>query len=200
MRPRAIALVAGLALVLGGALAGCSSSDGIAGQFKGDQSNYVSGDGSTVEIAPADRKAAVNWSATAIDGSTISSRALAGSVYVVNFWYAGCPPCRAEAKDLEAVYGEVKDEGVQFVGVNTEDGASTAQAFLDDHGITYPTVLDRGDNTVHLAFARTGVPPNAVPTTIVVDRDGRVAARISGELQDRSILSSMIDTVLQEKK
>ena len=115
-----------------------------------------------------------------------------GEITVVNFWYAGCPPCRVEAPDLVELSGDL--EGVNFVGVNIRDQEAVARTFEEEFGIEYPSILDERLNTVQLAFAGE-VAPNAVPTTIVLDTEGRVAARISGIVRDPSILRAMIETV-----
>ncbi len=195
MRAKAL-MPAALAFAL--LVTGCGSGDPLAEQFgSGGNQNYIAGDGSEVELVPAERGQPVEFEGETTDGGTISSDELAGQVYVVNFWYASCPPCRAEAADLEAVYQQFADEGVRFVGVNTFDDLATAQAFERGHGVTYPSVLDAERNRVQLAFAG-DVPPNAVPTTLVIDREGRVAARISGRIQAPSILKAMIERVLEE--
>jgi thiol-disulfide isomerase/thioredoxin len=112
----------------------------------------------------------------------------------MNFWYAGCAPCRAEAPDLVALQAEHKT--VQFVGVNVRDSAATALAFDKNFGITWPSIIDSQNGTVMLAF--TGiVTPQAVPTTIVIGKDGKVSARILGRI-DKSILSTLIKTAIAE--
>lgn len=180
------------------ATSGCSSNDNLANQFKsGDSKNYIAGDGTVSEFAAADRKEAVSWQGVVEDGSVLSSQNLSGVVTVMNFWYAGCAPCRAEAKDLEAMYREFLPNKVQFVGVNVRDTAGTAQAFERAFGVTYPSIIDNNSGSVVLAF--TGVvSPQAVPTTLVIDRQGRVAARVLGRMQP-SILKAMIQRVVSEK-
>jgi peroxiredoxin len=179
-------------------LTGCASgSDPLAGFGSGTNQNYISGDGTELELSPDQRGEPVEFEGETSDGETLSSEDLAGDVTVVNFWYAGCPPCRAEAADLEATFQKFTDDGVRFVGVNTYDDGPTAEAFERTYGITYPSILDAQRNRVQLAFAG-DVPPNAVPTTLVLDRDGRVAARISGRIGAPSILESMIQRVLDE--
>ncbi len=114
-----------------------------------------------------------------------------GKVLVVNFWYAECGPCRLEAKDLNKV-SEATTDTAAFLGVNTRDSAANADAFVRTFGVPYDTVLDVEDNSVQLAFAdRTA--PNATPSTIVLDPEGRVSARILG-LVDTSTLTTLIAT------
>jgi thiol-disulfide isomerase/thioredoxin len=186
--------LAAVALVL--VLAGCTTSEPLADQYSdGTGEGYISGDGAFTEIAESKRDAPVEFSGETVGGDELSSEDLAGEVYVVNFWYAACPPCRAEAPDLKALSEEYTD--VPFVGVNTSDTAEFAATFESTNGIEYPSILDAQTAAVQLAFSG-AVAPNAVPTTLVVDREGRVAARISGLIRDRSILASMIDSVLAE--
>jgi thiol-disulfide isomerase/thioredoxin len=116
----------------------------------------------------------------------------------VNVWYAGCAPCRVEAPLLQQVSEEVADEGVAFVGVNVRDQAATAASFEDDFGITYPSIVDVNDGGAQFAFAG-DVPPAAVPTTIVLDKQGRVAARILGQLTDASILEAIVRDLVAEQ-
>ncbi|CAN5601117.1 TlpA disulfide reductase family protein [soil metagenome] len=189
-------LLVGLVAVL--ALAGCTA-DPLAEQYQdGSGQGYISGDGAYTEIEPADRDDPIEFSGTDENGDTISSEALAGEVFVVNFWYAGCPPCRTEAPDLAALATEYTD--VPFVGVNTIDTVENATTFATKFGIPYPSIIDATTASVQLAFAGAGaVAPNAVPTTLVMDREGRVAARISGLIRDKSILASMIDRVVAEE-
>ena len=188
-------LLAVAAVVL--ALAGCTA-DPLAEQYAdGSGQGYVSGDGAYTEIPAADRGDAIEYEGTTENGDTVSNDDFAGRVYVVNFWYAGCAPCRVEAADLKAVSEEYTD--VPFLGVNIFDTSENAITFAKAHGIEYPSIIDAQTNAVQLAFAGQGaVAPNAVPVTLIIDREGRVAGRISGLIQSRSILTSMIDTVVAE--
>jgi peroxiredoxin len=172
------------------ALTGCTQ-DKLADQYReGSGKNYIAGDGSITEVAIANRGEAISFTATDLDGNTISSTDFAGKVVVVNFWYAGCAPCRAEAKDLEKVHAQFADKDVVFLGVNVRDGADTAKTFNSTFGVTYPSVTDL-EGKVQLAFS-SSVAPNAVPTTLVLDTTGRVAARILGRLASDTILSTLI--------
>jgi len=187
------AVVAGLALVT----VSCSTpNESLAQQYEnGSEEGYISGDGSTVEIPAANRDEPVTFEATLDTGETVSSSDFDGSVYVVNFWYSSCPPCRLEAPDLVQLSAEYTD--VPFLGVNVSDTAETSRTFATEFSVPYASVVDAKTAGVQLAFAGS-VPPNAVPTTLVVDRDGRVAARISGLIRDPSILAAMMDSVIAE--
>jgi len=186
-----------VALALALLLSGCAN-DPLAEAYRdGTTENYISGNGVYEEIPTAERAAPVEFDGVSDEGGAVSSENYAGEVYVVNFWYAGCPPCRAEAPDLEALAQEYSADNVRFLGVNVYDQADTARAFARTYSVSYPSIIDTNDVTVQLAFAST-VAPNAIPTTLVMDREGRVAARYSGQL-DKSILASMIDRVLEEE-
>ena len=178
-------------------LAGCSS-DPLADQFRaGDNKNYIAGDGTVTEFAAENRPIAKPWGGVTESGAELTSDQLAGVVTVVNFWYAACAPCRAEAPDLVALAEEYADDGVQFVGVNVRDSAETALAFDRRFGVNFPSILDAQSGSVMLAF--TGVvTPQAVPTTLVIDSDGRIASRVLGRVE-KSILGTLIDTVLEER-
>ena len=177
-------------------LAGCAA-DPLAEQYAaGDNKGYIAGDGSVVEIPPAERGDPIEYVGTTEDGAALGSTDYAGRVTVVNFWYAACAPCRLEAKDLEATYQKYLPQQVGFVGVNVRDQPATARGFAETFGVTYPSLVDT-DGGVQFSFAGE-VAPNAVPTTIVLDREGRVAARILGRVLELSILNSLIDTVLEE--
>lgn len=177
---------------------GCSS-DPLAEQYReGSNKGYIAGDGSVMEIAASDREEPVEFSGTTESGDDVSSEDFAGDVVVVNFWYASCAPCRAEAPLLDEVYQTHENDDVDFIGVNLRDQAGTAASFNETYGVNYPSIIDVNSGSVKLAFADT-VPPNSVPTTIVLDKQGRVAARILGAIEDTSILDTIVGDLLKEK-
>jgi thiol-disulfide isomerase/thioredoxin len=186
---RALTVVAAATLL---ALAGCTAQDGIAGQ---DGGGYISGDGSVLTVPVASRDDVGTWGGETVDGDTIDRADLDG-VVVLNFWYAGCPPCRDEAGDLEEVAVEYADR-ITFLGVNIRDSGPTAASFEAEFGVTYDSILDATTRDVLLAFAG-DVPPSAVPTTLVLDSEGRVAARIAGRIPSAGTLADLIDDVLAE--
>ena len=188
-----VALAAASALVL----AGCSS-DPLAEQYReGSNKGYIAGDGTIAEFPADERGEPIAFEGETIEGETLDSADLAGEVTVVNFWYAGCAPCRAEAPMLQQVFEEFDGNGASFVGVNVRDQAATAASFEQNYGITYPSIVDANDGDVQYAFAG-DVPPAAVPTTLVLDAEGRVAARILGQLKDASILETIVRETLEE--
>jgi thiol-disulfide isomerase/thioredoxin len=218
MRPRAgLTMLTALAAASALLLSGCTS-DPLADQYReGSGKNYIAGDGTISEYAADQRGEPIAFSGETVEGEAFDSADALGDVTVVNFWYAGCAPCRVEAPILEEVSqgfaseagdaadsdaadsaAAAADSGVTFVGVNVRDQAGTAASFEKAYGVTYPSILDVESGSAQLAFAGP-VPPAAVPTTIVLDREGRVAARILGQLTDASILESIIDGLLAEQ-
>ncbi len=151
------------------------------------------------EYSPA--TSVVHFSGKTITGRTFDSSAYRGKVLVVNFWYAGCGPCRAEAPEMVAVAKQFAGQGVQFIGVNVRDQAGQAAPFQTTFGVPYPSILDVDGGAVQLAFSATNaVKPNAIPTTVVLNAQGRITATVLGELQSTSILSSLIDTAKTGKR
>jgi peroxiredoxin len=195
-RTRGVALAIPL-VIAALALAGCAS-DPLAEQYaSGTNQNYISGDGSVKVIAPADRGDPVTFEAKTDTGDTVSSSDYAGEVLVINFWYAACPPCRVEAPDLAALAKNFDGNGASFLGVNVRDQAATARTFESEVGIEYPSVIDANEGNMQLAFAGT-VAPNAVPTTLVIDKKGRVAARFLGLIEAPSTLKTIITETIAE--
>ncbi|WP_136088992.1 TlpA family protein disulfide reductase [Auritidibacter ignavus] len=190
------AVLGGLTAVLvAPVLAACSSTDPLAEQAgNADGKNYIAGDGSVLEISPEDRGEPIEFTSTTFDGTPVSTEDFAGSPVMLNFWYAACAPCRVEAPDLAALHEEFGDR-VAFYGVNVRDTAGTAEAFERNFEITYPSLEERSGEV--LLSLSDFVPPQAVPTTLVLDSQTRVAARILG-IAERATLRSLIDTVATE--
>lgn len=191
---RALALAAALA-VLGGGLTACSSdADTVAAQAKqGDNKGYVAGDGTIEQIAPAQRTTSISVSGTTLDGEALDTADYRGKVVVLNTWGSWCPPCNAEAPDLQKVWESVRDKGVQFVGVDLREGAAGGLAFQRRYAISYPSLRwDGGAVIVQMKGKAT-----ATPTTLVIDRQGRLAGRISGRA-DASTLTGLVHDILGE--
>jgi thiol-disulfide isomerase/thioredoxin len=168
-------VVIAAAVALG--LAGCGG--GAIGQDTPQSSgqNFVSGTGTTVFKAGS-RPMAPDISGRTLAGQHLSLASYRGSVVVLNFWGSWCAPCRAEAPVLAALATRLRSRGVRFVGIDIQDEPPNAQAFMRTFQVTYPSLNDPGDELA-LAF-RSTVPPAAIPTTLVIDRGGRIAARVLG--------------------
>ena len=195
---RSFALAAGIIASLA-AVSGCSSSsDGLAATYgEVAEQDYFSSDGAFSFFASANRGNPITFAGVTDMSGPWSSADHIGDPIVVNFWFAGCPPCRLEAKDLAALHEEFVGDGVQFIGVNILDQPETAITFAREFGIAYPSLMDVETGSVRLAFAGEA-SPNAVPTTVVLDRDHRVAARVNGLITDVGLLQTMINDVLAE--
>ncbi|MFJ6678554.1 TlpA family protein disulfide reductase [Microbacterium sp. NPDC091382] len=198
MRRRILAALAAVTLVAG--LAACSSeNDNLSDLYReGNTQGFISSDGRVETIPAAQRGEALSFTGTDVDGAKVSSTDFTGDVLVLNFWYAACGPCRAEAPVLEQTYQDTKGEGAHFLGVNIYDGPEQATSFDETYKITYPSILARGDVDLKLAFAD-WTSLQAAPTTLVVDREGRVAARLFGQLPDATTLRDLVDDALAEK-
>lgn len=180
-----------LALVIGALLlSGCAGEP--TGSAPEDGSGFVGGDGSIVVIDAGDRTAAPDIRGSTVQGEPFDLADYRGDIVVLNVWASWCAPCRAEAPDLQEVWTEVEGDGVQFVGLNTRDSTVAAQGFIDTMGVTFPSVAD-SDGRLQLLFADS-LPPQAIPSTLIIDRDGRVAARALGKVS-ASTLRGLIDEV-----
>ena len=174
---RLLLAVAAVALV-----AGCSTgTDAVA---QGGTFQFVSPGGKT-EIfydPPSDRGALGELSGPDLmtEGKTTSLSDYEGDVVVLNVWGQRCGPCRGEADDLEKVYEATKASGVEFLGINVRDESQTAaQDFVVSNNVTYSSIYDPPMRTL---TALGGVPTSVIPTTIVLDRQHRVAAVFLREL------------------
>jgi thiol-disulfide isomerase/thioredoxin len=188
----AVALIAVLAL------SGCAS-DSLAKDYGNGGANYTDGSGVPVQIPADKRTKVIDFTGTTVDGKTFTASESRGSVTVVNFWYANCAPCRAEAPFLQGLYEKYQSDGVKFIGVNIFDQPAGALSFEKTYKITYPSVMDVDSGAARVAFAG-AVAPTATPTTFVLDAKGRIAARIVGQLESKSILNTLISDTLAESK
>ena len=191
---RATAVVATvLAVVVAGPLAACSPDSGqsVAGQ------GYIAGGGTVAQMAAGDRDEPVSFTGRTLDGARFDVRDHRGEVVVVNVWGSWCPPCIAEAPDLQEVWAQTEPEGVQFVGIDVRDNEDAARAHERRFGITYPSIDDPSGST--LLQLRGSLPPRAIPSTLVLDRRGRVAARVLGQVR-ASTLRALLSDALGEAR
>jgi len=151
-----------------------------------NEQSFIAGNGVATFIPQADRKAAPAISGPTLDGGSFT--AIAGKVLVLNVWASWCSPCRAEAPALQEL--SMKHPEVQFLGVLTRDSLVAARAFVERFGIQYPSLVD---DAILLKF-HGQLTPNAIPTTLIIDTQGRIAARVSGEVT-YSALEDLIEKV-----
>jgi len=171
-------------LVLAFALTACGG-----GGSSTSEESFVSGDGSTTFIKISDRKIAPAITGMTLSGDNYTYKK--DRIAVVNVWASWCSPCRAEAPTLVALANKYTD--VAFIGILTRDNPANAEAFERRFNIPYPTVID---DSILLGF-KGSLPANAIPTTVILDKSGLVAARISG-VGTVASLSKLIEKVSAE--
>lgn len=157
--------------------------------------SVAAGNRTVTEYAPEDRGEPVTLSGTGLTGEAIDIAAWRGDVVVINVWGSWCAPCREEAPILAATSAAYADQGVRFVGINVRDNSAAAIAFEESYGISYPSIDDSNGKAL-LSLAE-HLPGAGVPVTLLLDRDGRPAARVLGAVQE-STLTALVDTVLAE--
>jgi thiol-disulfide isomerase/thioredoxin len=182
-------VLAGVLAVL--ALSGCSDSS----LSSGGEQGFVSSDGVVTVLETADRAAPVGEVAgETVDGEPVDLADFRGDVVVLPVWGSWCGPCRKEAPMLAEAARDLQDDGVRFLGINNRDyDQASARRFAESFDLPYPSVYDPDGNTL-LSFRGT-LPPLAVPSMVVVDEEGRVAARMLGEVE-RSTLYGVLEEVL----
>ena len=166
-------------------LSGCAGG----GLSAANENSFISGSGIATYVDKSERK-----SAPTLSGQTLTSGAIAlepKKVTVVNVWASWCAPCRAEAPVLQEF--SINYPEVQFAGILTRDNISSAQAFYENFNLSYPTFVD---DSLLLGFGGSLIP-NAIPTTLIIDKEGRVAVRISGEVTVAG-LRKMLEKVLSD--
>lgn len=163
-----------VSLAFGVALTACGTGDDAVSQ--GDTFQFVSPGGQTViTYDQADRKHIADVSGDDLTSGkllSLSDPQFADKAVVINVWGSWCGPCRGEAAALEQVYEQYKSQGVNFLGINLRDNQQSAQDFVDDRHVGYPSIYDFAG----ASLAALTTPTSVVPTTIVLDRQHRPAA------------------------
>ncbi|MGC4810479.1 TlpA family protein disulfide reductase [Micromonospora sp. DT228] len=175
-----------LAVVAAVALVGCTSS-------KGQEKTCTTTTDGIFECAPDQRSAPPKLAGELLDGGGYDVSQARGQVVVLNFWGSWCAPCRAEADDLEATYQATKGSGVTFLGANVSDERDKAKAF-EKGRVTYPSLFDPSSK---LAL-NLDIPPNFVPATVVLDREGRIAVVIRAAVKQEG-LQPIVERIAAEK-
>jgi peroxiredoxin len=189
-RRAALSITLGAALVT---LSACKSSNDELAQQAGSNQGYISGDGVVTQLGEGDRGKPLDLEFTDLDGKQHSLAEYRPKAVVINLWYAACPPCRKEAPDLVAV-SQKFEKDVVFLGVNVRDQAPAAKSFIDTFKVPYANMIDTDGAMVSLLSSI--LPPQATPSTVVLDAQGRAAARIVGA-SESSTLRGVIEDVLK---
>lgn len=194
----AAVLAALLLAVLTGLMTGCTGGGDTLQDAAGNSDNrgYVPGSGAIERLPASSRNAPLSLSGTTLDGKAWSLADQRGKVVVVNVWGSWCAPCEQEMPHLQSVWSAMSKSGqpVRFIGVNVRESYETAAAAARRYGLTYPSLADDGGRTVLALQGKAA----ATPTTLVLDRSGRIAARVSGPVTGPTTLRDLINDVVAE--
>ncbi|MFD9464453.1 TlpA family protein disulfide reductase [Streptomyces sp. NPDC060027] len=161
-------------------------------------SGFVAGKDGISTVAKSERVAIPDLSGKTVDGKQLDVADYKGKVVVLNVWGSWCPPCRAEASNFVKVAKETASQGVQFVGINTRDASTAlAKAFEKEQGVTFPSLYDPTGKLM-LRFKKGTLNPQTIPSTLIIDRDGKIAARTLQALSEQK-LHEMLDPIVAEK-
>jgi thiol-disulfide isomerase/thioredoxin len=190
LRRTAVRTAAALTAML--ILAACAGTGADEQTRSAGQVGYPDVPRNLTRVPPDQRKELPTISGPALGSNqTISTQEFRGKVVVINVWGSWCPPCRKEAPDLQAASVETKDIA-QFVGITSKDyDPAPAQAFVRSFKITYPSIYDP-TGKVLLAFAGK-LPPSAIPSTMIIDREGRLAVRVLSEVSKITLVDMIND-------
>jgi thiol-disulfide isomerase/thioredoxin len=176
--PARIAMGAAVAALVGLGTAGCDSGQIAADVPQSSGQSFVGHSYESTFYQVGQRPKAPTVSGTTVTGQRLNLDTYRGKTIVLNFWGSWCDPCRAEAPALGTLARQLQPDGVRFVGVDIRDEPDAALAFMQNFNVGYPSLNDPNDE-IALEFQST-VPPSAIPTTLIIDRSGRIAARIVG--------------------
>ncbi|MEU6739549.1 TlpA family protein disulfide reductase [Streptosporangium sandarakinum] len=168
-------------------VSGCAGNEG--SQPQAGDTRFVAGDGKITMFDASSRKAAPAVEGETLEGGRATLAAHRGKVVVLNFWASWCAPCRAEAPVLKDIAAKTKDSGVEFMGIDFKDRKADALAFERGQQTGYPSIFDQ-PGKIALSFQGT-VPPAAIPSTLIIDRQGRIAARALGAVKYADLLATV---------
>jgi len=192
----AAALVA-LGVIAMAGLAACSTGNDAA--VYGGSFTFVSPGGQTEFSYPVDQRGTVgdlSGPDLANKDATVALSDYAGKVVVVNFWGSWCGPCRAESDELNTAAAALAGQGVQFLGVNVKDTRDAGADFLNSKQVGYPSIFDPSMRTL---LSIRGYPSGSIPSTIVIDRQGRVAHVWLEEISNPDQLISTVSQIAAEQ-
>ncbi|QNE19202.1 TlpA family protein disulfide reductase [Kribbella qitaiheensis] len=188
LRLRRTPLLAAAVLI---AATGCGSGQKSSDSRDG-QTGFVSGSGRVSTFAPDKREKAPDFKGTTLDGKQWDSADQAGKVVVLNVWGSWCPPCRKEAPDLTAAAKEL-GAGVQFIGLNTRDlDKAPPLKFVQEFGVPFPSIYDPNGKQL-LRFRGQKISATSIPATLVIDKQGRVAAKVLGPVTKDTLVGMVKD-------
>ncbi|MEU6084716.1 TlpA disulfide reductase family protein [Streptomyces sp. NPDC047108] len=177
------------------ALTACQSGGTSGGS---SDTKFVTGTGGIDTAKPADRKPLPEISGKTLEGKPLDLADYTGKIVVVNVWGSWCAPCRAEMKHLVKVANDTKADGVQFVGINTRDPNKAPAVKLEkEYDVPYPSLYDPMGKLM-LRFPPGSLNPKAIPSTLVIDRKGRIAARALKALNEKD-LKRTLEPLIAEK-
>lgn len=171
---------------------------GCGGPSTSQRLGYITGEGVVEQIEAADRREIAPFEGDTLDGGHFDTDEHPGAVLVINVWGSWCPPCREEAPALQRVWEETRDRGVQFIGLNIRDNDAAAIAFERNFGVTYPSITTADSGPPLLALG-SFLPQGAVPSTVIVDPDGRVAARVVGKTTYVTLRDLVRDVLAEDR-
>jgi thiol-disulfide isomerase/thioredoxin len=188
---RLLRRIAGAVIALGLLVGATACSTGNDATVYGGSFTFVSPGGTTEFAYPVDERGTVaDLSGEDLSGDgKLALSDFAGKVVVLNFWGSWCAPCRAEADELETAATALAPQGVQFLGINVKDTKGAGADFLASKQVSYPSIYDPAMRTL---LSIRGFPTGSIPSTIVIDRQGRVAHVWLEPITDPD---QMIDTV-----
>ncbi|WP_329389343.1 TlpA family protein disulfide reductase [Streptomyces sp. NBC_01351] len=196
LRPAVLA-GAGLVVAAAGCVFAASGGAGDGGPNTRPAGVSVRAAAAATVVAPGARPAAPALAGVDLDGEPVGLDGFQGQVVVLNVWGSWCGPCRTEADDLARLSGRTRAEGVRFLGINTRDRErAAAQSFVRAHGLGFPSLHDP-DGELLLRFPPALLNPQTIPSTLVIDRRGRVAVSIGGAVTEEE-LGPLIARVAEE--
>ena len=154
----------------------------------------VSESAGTTEFSTFDRVTMPSISGTTLDGQQLSLDSFRGKVVVLNNWASWCLPCNDEAPIIVTAANKSDKDDVAFVGLDVSDQDASAKDFVDLYKVPYPSIVDSNGAILR---SEPGVPPGALPSTLIIDREGNVAVRIVGSVKEPEF-SRLIANVIHE--